>query len=92
MMAIRYGLALAVMMLAMAASSVRACDDFDEEMALAAAREAVEVGRAVADGQAPSARADTLASGAGEATIAVAAEPRTVPRQAMTEPASILAR
>lgn len=91
-MAIRYGLALAAVMLAMAASSARACDDFEEELALAGAREAVKVGQIAADGQAPSVGAEILASSPALATIAVAAEPPTAPRRAPTEPARSLAR
>jgi hypothetical protein len=91
-MAIRYGLALAAVMLAMAASGARACDDFEDEMALAGAREAVKAGQMAADGRAPIAGAETLASSPAQATIAVAAEPPAAPRRAPTEPARTLAQ
>jgi hypothetical protein len=87
-MAIRYGLALAAVVLAMAASNVRACDDFEEEMALAGAREAVQVGQAAVDGQAQSLRVDAPASGQPQSPMALAAEPGAAP----TEPSRILAR
>ena len=59
MMAIRCGLAVAAVMLAVSTSSVRACDDVHEEMALAAAREAVKAARIAAQQQ-PAERADAL--------------------------------
>ena len=61
-MAIRCGLAVAAVMLAVSTSSVRACDDVHEEMALAAAREAVKAARIAAQQQ----PADTRWPGRGD--------------------------
>ena len=90
-MAIRCGLAVAAVMLAMSTSSVRACDDFHEEMALAAAREAVKAARIAAQQQ-PAERADALAPGLFEATSVASAEPRSAHPQVAVEPTSPLAR
>jgi hypothetical protein len=91
-MAIRYGLALAAVMLAMTKSSARACDDFEEEMALAAAREAVKIARTAVDSQSPPARAQGAASELIGAAVIVAAEVGTAPRRPTTELATVLAR
>jgi hypothetical protein len=89
MMAIRFGLAVAAVMLAVSTSSVRACDDFHEEMALAAAREAVKAAQATAQQQ-PADR--TYGPGPAEATSVASAEPRSAHPQAAAEPTSPLAR
>jgi hypothetical protein len=87
-MATRCGLVLAAVMLAMSVSGVRACDDFEEEMALAAAREAVKVSQVAADDQAPSAQASALT----EAATTVVGEPANVSRQPTMEIVKVLAR
>ena len=88
-MAIRCGLAVAAVMLAVSTSSVRACDDFHEEMALAAARAAVKAAQVTAQQQ-PAERTD--GPGQAEATSVASVEPRSAHPQAAAEPASPVAR
>jgi hypothetical protein len=91
MMAIRCGLAVAAVVLAVSSSSVRACDDFHEEMALAAAREAVKAARIAAQPQ-PAEPAHALEPGPAEATSLASAEPRSAHPHVAVEPTSPLAR
>ena len=89
MMAIRCGLAVAAVMLAVSTSSVRACDDFHEEMALAKAREAVKAAL-VAAHQQPAERAD--GPGQAEATSVASAQLLSARPQVAAEPTSPVAR
>jgi hypothetical protein len=91
MMAIRCRLAVAAVMLAVSTSGVWACDDAHEEMALAAAREAVKAARIAAQ-QPPAEPAGALAPGQAEATSVASAEPRSTYPQVAAEPTSPLAR
>ena len=85
-MAIRCRLAVAAVMLAVSTSGVWACDDAHEEMALAAAREAVKAAR-IAAHQQPAERA-----GQAEATSVASAQLQSAHPQVVAEPASPLAR
>lgn len=90
-MAIRCGFAVAAVMLTVSASSVWACDDFHEEMALAAARGAVKAARIAAQQQ-PAERKDAVAPGQAEATSVASAELRSAHPEVAAEPTSPLAR
>lgn len=85
-MAIRCRLVVAAVMLAVSTSGVWACDDAHEEMALAAAREAVKAARIAAQQQ-PAERA-----GQAEATSVASAQLQSAHPQVAAEPTSPLAR
>jgi hypothetical protein len=91
MMAIKYELSAAAVLLALSISGARACDDYPEEMALADARDAAKAAQAAA-AQQSAANPEAPPPGQTAATSVASAEPGPAHSQATAEPTSAVAR
>ncbi len=91
-MAIKCGLAVAAVLLGLSISSARACDDYPEEMAMLAAREAAKTSQTALAQQQPAASPVARLPSQAEVASVASAEPRPARSQAAAEPASALAR
>jgi hypothetical protein len=90
-MAIKSGLLTAVLIV-LSTSTVWACDDFDEEMAMQAAREATKPTQTAEAQQAPATPAAGPAMGQAEVQSLAAVEPRPAPAVTASDVAGAVAR